>query len=158
MYRIRKRKGVPEHNLSERTQPVRHIVIHYTDGTGSAQNNVDYFRGGDRNASADFFIDSKSIWRFNPNCAKYYSWHCGDGHGAFGIFNSTSIGIEVVSAGEDFTKGEQKRLRYLVKKLMKKYSIDKKHVVRHYDASRKECPKPYIAEAKWKKLRDYITS
>lgn len=157
-YRIHRFYDKPEHNLSKRNQKPVYIVIHYTGGTGSAYDNVCYFRGGNRSASADFFIDSKEIWRFNPNVAKYYSWHCGDGHGVYGITNANSIGIEVVSNGEDFTVAEKKRLRFLVKKMMRKYGIKKRYVVRHYDASLKECPAPYIDKAKWKELKDYITA
>lgn len=157
-YLIRRYPTKPKHNLTPKKRRPEYIVIHYTGGTGSAKNNVDYFRSGDRGASSDFFIDSKAIWRFNPNVSKYYSWHCGDGHGAHGITNSNSIGIEVVSAGEDFTEGEVKRLRYVVRKMMLKYGIAADHVVRHYDASRKECPKPYINARKWSDLRDRITS
>ena len=145
-YPIKKFYGTPKYNLSARSAKPKNIVVHYTDGTGSAENNVRYFRTGNRSASADFFIDSQDIWRFNPNVAKYYSWH---------------IGIEVVSAGVPFTKAEQKRLRYLVKLLMRKYDIPASHVVRHYDASRKLCPAPYCGskakDAEWKKLHKYIT-
>lgn len=158
---IKKFYGVPKYNLSARAAEPKNIVVHYTDGTGSAENNVRYFRAGNRSASADFFIDSQDIWRFNPNVAKYYSWHIGDGRGKYGYTNANSIGIEVVSTGVPFTKAEQKRLRYLVKLLMRKYDIPASHVVRHYDASRKLCPAPYCGskakDAEWKKLHKYIT-
>lgn len=159
-YKIKKYTGKPSYNLSTRTQTPKYIVVHYTGGNGTASDNVRYFRGGNRDASADFFIDSKSIWRFNPNCKKYYSWHCGDGHGAYGISNANSIGIEVVSTGKPYTDGEKKRLRYLVRLLMEKYGIKEDHVVRHYDASRKLCPLPYAGtaakEKAWRELRQYI--
>lgn len=155
-YKINGYAKRPEHNLSKRSCPIEYIVIHYTGGTGSAYNNVRYFRSGDRQASADFFIDDESIWRFNPNVRRFYSWHCGDGHGKYGITNANSIGIEVVSNGEDFSPGEIKRLRFLVMKMMDRYGIPKSHVVRHYDASRKECPAPYIDREKWQRLKSKI--
>lgn len=136
---------------------IKYIVVHYTGTSASAKNNIIYFSGGNRSASADFFIDSGSIWQFNPNPLRYYSWHCGDGKGAYGITNSNSVGIEVVSSGEDFTSAEIDRLTWLVQKLMSEYGVDSNHVVRHYDASRKQCPYPYINSTKWAKLKAQIT-
>lgn len=160
-YRIKKFAGKPNYNLSKRAAKPKYIAVHYTGGTGSAKNNVIYFRGGNRSASADFFIDDSSIWRFNPDVAEYYSWHIGDGHGKYGYTNANTIGIEVVSSGKEFTKAEKKRLRFLVRKMQKKYGIPAKNVIRHYDASRKLCPAAYCGTTKknaaWKELHKYIT-
>ena len=141
---------------------IKYCVIHYTGTSASAKNNCIYFSGGNRNASADYFIDKDgTIYKFNANCALYYSWHCGDGHGAYGITNANSIGIEVVSAGEEFTQKQKNALRKLVMAIMEDYSIPASRVVRHYDASRKKCPYPYCGttakDNKWKELRAYIT-
>lgn len=141
---------------------VKYCVIHYTGTSASAKNNCIYFSGGNRNASADYFIDKDgTIYKFNGNCAKYYSWHCGDGHGAYGITNANSIGIEVVSAGEEFTQKQKDALRKLVMAIMEDYGVKASNVVRHYDASKKLCPYPYSGnstkDSKWKKLRAYIT-
>ena len=155
-------------NTSRRTGGVRHIVVHYTgSGTsraGSALANCKYFSGGNRNASADFFVDDSGIWQYNPDLDARYTWHCGDGHGRYGITNSRSIGIEVCSGGEDFTTLERGYLRELVRWLMDKYGIAPEQVVRHYDASRKCCPEPYAPNggdpsgAKWHELHAFITS
>lgn len=163
-------KSKTHNNLSIRQggkSAVKYIVIHYTgSGTskkGSAQANCQYFGRANRNASADFFIDDATIARYNPDCKKYYSWHCGDGHGAHGITNSNSIGIEVCMDGNNpFTEKEIERLEWLVKKLMRIYNIDSEHIVRHYDASRKCCPYYYTPSGKgkttaWKKLRKRIS-
>ena len=158
-YDIQRLSNQTNYNLSPRNgTKVAYIVVHYTATMASAKNNVIYFSGGNRDASADFFIDDTSIWQFNPDLKKWFSWHCGDGHGKWGITNSNSIGIEVVSDGRDFSKAEIDRLAWLVTKLMKEFGIDANHVVRHYDASRKECPLPYIDNAKWQALRKTITS
>lgn len=160
-YPIKSYRSTPKYNISKRASKPKNISIHYTDGTGSAQNNVIYFRTGNRDASADFFIDNKDIWRFNPNVAKYYTWAIGDGYGKYGYTNANTIHIEVVSNGCKFTNSEKKRLKYLVKLLMKKYNIPAKNVIRHYDASRKLCPYAYCGSAaknkEWKKLHSYIT-
>ena len=142
---------------------VKYVVIHYTGTDASAKNNCVYFSGGNRNASADYFIEKDgTIYKFNANCAKYYSWHCGDGKGKYGITNSNSIGIEVVSAGEEYTKEQIKSLRKLVNAIQSDYGVKDKNVVRHYDASRKLCPAPYCGsnkkDSKWKELWKVITS
>lgn len=141
----------------------KYIVDHYTGTDACAENNCKYFGGGNRNASADFFIDKNgTIWQFNANLNKYYSWHCGDGYGRYGITNANSIGIEVVSAGAKFTEAQQESLRKLHLWLMDKYDIPASNVVRHYDASRKLCPKPYCGTTAknklWKTLRAKTTS
>lgn len=141
---------------------VKYIVVHYTGTNASAKNNCKYFAGGDRSASADYFIDtSGKIYKFNANCAGYYSWHCGDGHGKYGITNSNSIGIEVVSAGQEYTAKQKASLEKLVKAIMADYGVPKSRVVRHYDASGKRCPAPYCGNdtrnSKWKKLKAAIT-
>lgn len=141
---------------------VKYIVVHYTGTTASAKNNCIYFSGGNRNASADYFVDTDgSIYKFNEDCANYYTWHCGDGHGKYGIMNSNSIGIEVVSAGKEYTTAQKKSLKKLVMAIMDDYGVSASNVVRHYDASRKICPAPYAGSneknRKWLELKDYIT-
>ena len=142
-----------------------YIVIHNTGSNASAKNNCIYFNreGAKTQASADYFVDKDgTVWQYNA-WQYAYSWHCGDGHGAYGITNANSIGIEVVSADDEFTEKQVAALRKLVKKLMKKCGIDAKHVVRHYDASRKDCPGYYAgtsastAGKRWKSLRAEIT-
>ena len=142
---------------------VKYIVIHYTATNGSAKNNCIYFSGGNRNASADYFIDKDgSIYKFNGDCAFYFTWHVGDGKGKYGITNANSIGIEVVSAGNEFTAAQKASLRKLVTAIMEDYGVKAENVVRHYDASRKICPKAYCGSAakdkKWAELHKQITS
>jgi len=140
----------------EEGYPIQYIVIHYTAGTGSAYNNCKYFDTANRDASAHYFVDDSSIWEFaNPD--NYICWHVGDGKGKYGIYNSNSVGIEIVNNGGMFTTDEIARLCYLVPLLMSKYGIDKDHIVRHYDASHKCCPAYYAKnEDAWQKLRDAI--
>ena len=142
-----------------RGRTISYIVIHYTATTASAANNCQYFGRGNRGASADFFVDKDGgICQFNGDINNYYTWHCGDGHGAYGITNANSVGIENVSAGEDFTSAQISSLSSLVQMLMSQYNVAADHVVRHYDASRKRCPAPYIDQSKWRTLWQQITS
>ena len=141
---------------------VKYVVVHYTGTTASAANNCKYFGGGNRNASADYFIDTNGkIYKFNSNCKIYYTWHCGDGAGKYGITNANSIGIEVVSAGKEFTAKQKESLRKLVRAIMAEYNIPASRCVRHWDASRKCCPAPYAGSTaknkKWNTLHDTIT-
>lgn len=104
------------------------IIIHYVGGVSSAKNNVDYFYGGDRNASAQYFVDDNSIWQsvedFNG------AWHIGNSvrepnnWNSIGIEMCCQVGLIVSEATEDNTVE-------LVQYLMKKYNIDIDHVVTH---------------------------
>jgi len=126
---------------------INYIVIHDVGSVSTAENNYEYFNGGNRNASADFFVDPSNIMQFT-DYKNSYSWHCGDGGGKFGISNRNSIGIEMCLV-EPF-ETTLKNTIDLVKYLMKELNIPIERVVRHYDASRKLCPKTLSAN-NWEK-------
>lgn len=143
---------------------VKWIVVHYTAGEGNAEENAIYFsRTDDTESSAHYFIDSESIWQSVPDADT--AWHAGNAY-----VNANSIGIEVCSAGEDFTQGEIERLAWLVQKLMGEYGVSASNVIRHYDVvdvapaytatqdPHKLCPAPYINDVKWRDLWLRITS
>jgi len=140
------------YNKSVRNLKPIYIVIHDTGSPGgTAQNNHDYFGGGDRGASADYFIDSNNIIQI-IDTDNYYSWQVGDGHGAYGISNSNSVGIEMCIGSDSMpTDATANNTIDLVKLLMNKYGIGIDNVVRHYDASRKSCPNSFMANnwSKW---------
>ena len=154
------------YNVSARTSAVRYIVVHYTgSGTsaaGSALANCKYFSGGNRNASAHYFVDDRDIYEYADPATKY-TWHCGDGKGRYGISNSNSVGIEVCQNGDrPYTEAEVERLAWLVRSLMDRFGVTADRVVRHYDASRKACPFYYTpsgsgGDSAWRALRDRIT-
>lgn len=151
-----------KYNISKRTNAVKYIVCHYTgSGTsksGSAKANCQYFGRANRDASAHYFIDDGGIWEYADPKA-YYTWHCGDGHGKYGITNGNSIGIEVCMDGDrPYTETEIRHLTELVRYLMNQFSVPASHVVRHYDASHKMCPLYYAKRStEWEKLRKAIT-
>ena len=134
-------RKISAYNFSSRKgNSIKYIVLHYTGNLGdTAKNNVDYFSGGNRNASAHYFVDDNSIWQSveDSNAA----WSVGDGRGAYGITNQNSISIEMCcqSNGEISEATENNALE-LTKYLMNKYNVPADRVVRHYDASRKTCP------------------
>lgn len=148
------------YNRRARSAAVQYIVVHYTGSgtsrTGSALANCKYFAGGNRSASAHYFIDDGSIYEYADPSA-YYTWHVGDGHGKYGITNANSIGIEVCNNGGAFTTAEIDRLTWLVQKLMAQFGVPASRVVRHYDASRKSCPAYYVDASRWNALHAQIT-
>lgn len=140
---------------------VKYIVIHNTGTTASAKNNCQYFASGNRSASADYFVDRDgTIYKFNADCANYYSWHCGDGKGKYGITNSNSIGIECVSNGVAFTDKQIRSVNQLVSAIIADYGVKKTNVVRHYDCSHKQCPSYYCGttakDKRWSSLKKQL--
>ncbi len=134
------------YNISERKEKAEYIVIHTTGNPGKgadARAHFSYWNRGKVGQSADFVVDDKEALQIN-NYNKFYTWHCGDGKGKFGITNSNSIGIEIcINADGDFQKAVDNAVN-LVKNLKEKTGISK--VVRHYDASRKCCPAEFSAD------------
>ncbi len=137
---------------------IKYFVVHHTGSMACARNNCIYFSTGNRNASADLFVDRDgTIWEYNNILDGHYTWHCGDGGGRYGITNANSIGVEVVSDGSDFTPEQIDSIRDLYAHYCQVLGR-KLEIVRHYDASRKECPKAYVDAGKWESLKSQIDS
>lgn len=153
------KRKISNYNHSEGNKP-KYIVIHYTGNINdSAKNNADYFGRCNRNASAHYFVDDNEIYQVVEDYNA--SWHCGDGHNRYGINNYNSIGIEMCGTdnGNISEKTVQNTLE-LTKYLMNKYGIDADHVVRHYDASRKDCPSAFHDNnwARWWNFKDRLSN
>lgn len=136
-------KKIIKYNTSSRVgSKIDYIVIHDTGNKGvgaNAQNHYIYFNGGNRNASAHYFVDDKEIIQTVEDTSA--AWHCGDGKGVYGITNRNSMGIEIcVNSDGDYNKAVEKTIE-LTAHLMKLHNIDLEHIVRHFDASRKSCPR-----------------
>lgn len=144
MLTIQRQISAYNHSLDNNVQ---YIVVHDVGTKSTAKNNVDYFSGGNRGASAHYFTDDVSIWQSVEECNG--AWHCGDGGGQYGIHNQNSIGIEMcLPSGTVTAKTEQNTLE-LVQHLMAKYGLSSDRVVRHYDASRKNCPAQFNLDGQW---------
>ena len=152
------------YNVSKRSDPIMYIVIHYTGAEGTAKNNIDYFNGGNRSASADFFIGQNGeIWQYNPDLKRYYSWHCGGGRqsdrgGSFygKCKNGNSIGMHKHGDEWIFYDATITAARILVKYLMEEYGIKAANVIRHFDVNGKYCPNVYgwlSPSTKWDKFK-----
>lgn len=154
-------------NTSARSARVQYIVVHYTGSgssrAGNALANCKYFSGGNRNASADFFIDDSGIWQYNPDTHSRNTWAIGDGHGRYGKTNANSVSIEVCNNGGPYTSTQISYLQQLVRSLMSEFGVPASRVVRHYDCSHKCCPAPYAPNgedpsgSRWASLHSVIT-
>jgi len=148
-------------NVGRCGQSIKYLVIHDTGNTGKgsgALNHFNYFNGGDRQASAHYFVDDSNIMQLVED--QNTSWHCGDGGGKYGITNNNSIGIEVcVNSDGNYDKAVSHTIE-LTKHLMQKYNVGIDNVVRHYDASRKGCPNSMSTNnwAKWNWFKSQLVT
>lgn len=125
------------------------IVVHDTANTrvgANAEAHYKYFNGGNRNASAHYFVDSEQILRLVKD--EDTAWHCGDnqkylnGGGTLKgtVKNSNSIGIEIcINSDGDYNKTIAKTQELIIS-LLKKYNLPLDRVIRHHDVSGKLCP------------------
>ena len=142
------------------TSNIKYIVIHYTANDGDRdESNGNYFKNNVVSASAHYFVDSDSITQSVPD--NYVAWSVGGSkyNNSGGKLynkctNNNSISIELC---DDVKNGviypSDKTIQNaldLVESLMKKYSIPKENVIRHYDVNGKPCPKYWVDDAKWK--------
>ena len=142
-----------DHMTRGRSRAIDRIVVHFTATLASARNNATYFaRNEGQGASAHYFVDDITPEIYQSVAEGDTAWHAGDWQ-----MNCRAIGIEVVSAGEDFSATEVEKLGWLVRKLMAKYGIGASGVIRHYDVTGKLCPAPYVAASKWAALKAAIT-
>ena len=167
-----------------KNRKVEWIVLHYTAGTssksGTALNISKWFNNPLIKASADFVVDDKNVYQLNNDIKNKYTWHSGGnkystmttklGGKYYGIAkNSNSIGIEMCSSKKNtktlhatdtdwyFTDAVIDNTVELVKYLMKKYNIDKDHVIMHHSITGKICPNPWVVNsARLKGYYDFL--
>ena len=135
---------------------IKYIVIHYVGALGGAQENCSYYGGGNRGASAHYFVGfAGEIWQCVED--RNIAWHCGaSSYKHPECRNANSIGIEMcvrkknaASLGATdkdwyFEGATVQSAIELTRYLMKKYNIPADHVIRHYDVTGKICPNPYV--------------
>jgi N-acetylmuramoyl-L-alanine amidase len=153
-------KKLINYNFTKDTNSPKYIVIHDTGNNSSGANanaHYNYFNGGNRNASAHIFVDDSNIIQTVE--FKDSSWHCGDGYGKYGITNQNSIGVEIcINSDGDYNRAVNNTIE-VTKHLMKEYNIGIGNVVRHYDASGKNCPQSMSSNSwqKWKEFKSMLT-
>lgn len=134
---------------------IKYLVIHDTGnlnkGAG-ALNHRNYVENNSRGASAHYFVDDKVIVQYVGDSMAAGS--VGDGRGRYGITNSNSLSIEMCINSDGNYLKMYKNTVELAKNLMKKFNIPWERVVRHYDASRKNCP-GHMSKNKWEKWKKF---
>ena len=151
-------KQFTAYNYSIRREPIKSIIIHDVGAVSSAKNNADYFKGGDRCSSADFFVDSNNIIQI-IDYHKHYSWAIGDGHGKYGKTNSNSVSIEMcLEVDGQPSEATINNTLDLVRYLMSELNLSSDIVLRHFDCSGKKCPASFSANnwAKWWAFKDKL--
>lgn len=140
-----------------------YIVIHYTGNNGdTAYSNAKYFMrelAPQNKASAHYFVDENKIYQSVED--KDIAWHVGAKKYYNDCRNENSIGIEMCSyrVGYDYfiEQGTKENTIKLTQELMLKYNIKSDKVVRHYDVTRKICPKPFVQnEDQWESFKKEI--
>lgn len=142
---------------SRKGKKIEYLVIHDTGNSGvgaNALNHFKFFGGGNRNASAHYFVDDHEIVQIIGD--SFSAWHCGDNQGygraLNGVRNCTSIGIELcINSDGNYGKAYE-NLVELVKNLIAKFNVPIKNVCRHYDVSRKRCPGTFFTKNLWEKF------
>lgn len=119
-----------------------YIVIHETGGYKEGVNADRIYsywnRDPEAKASAHFLVDETKVIQLLE--LNWKGWHVGDNVNHSDITNSNSIGIEIcVNDDGDYIAARARAIR-LTKYLMNELNIDNEHVVRHFDASGKQCP------------------
>lgn len=135
---------------------VEYLVIHYLANPGTtAQQNHDYFANlkdlKDTYMSANYIVgmDGEIIQCVPDDEIAYAS----------NDENHESISIENChpdSTGK-FTKETYASLVHLTAYLSERYGLGRDQIIRHYDVTRKLCPKYYVLhEDKWEQFRDDV--
>lgn len=122
---------------------IKYIVVHYTACYAPAKNFVDNIRFERVEGSAHDFVDDDSWYLAIEH--KHGAWSVGDdqGYGRYpnGITNTNSLNIEMVAAAYSLPSEKTiKNTAEIVAYYMKLYKVPIERVVRHYDASYKQCP------------------
>ena len=127
-----------------------YIVIHETDNWSKgadAKAHATAMKNGNLAGTVHYYVDSKSIYQTLDHSDG--AWAVGDGKGKYGITNRNSINIEIcVNPETDYYKAVDKA-EQLAAQLLEQYGWGTDHLKRHYDASRKNCPRRIQAEGLW---------
>jgi N-acetylmuramoyl-L-alanine amidase len=146
-------KMLIKYNISPRNgAKIEYVVIHNTSNPGgTAINHYNYFNGGNRNSSADYFVDDKRIIQLVDD--SNYSWAVGDGKNRNGINNKNSVSIEICEVA-NYNEAVNQSVE-LAKYLLKKYNLGIDRLKRHYDASYKNCPNRMNNNGDWSAWNDF---
>lgn len=130
-----------------------YVVIHETDNWSKgadAKAHATAMKNGNLAGTVHYYVDSKSIYQTLDHADG--AWAVGDGQGKYGITNRNSINIEIcVNPETDYYTAVDKA-EQLAAFLLKQYGWGTDRLKRHYDASRKHCPRRILDEGLWPKF------
>lgn len=127
-----------------------YVVIHETDNWSKgadAKAHATAMSNGNLAGTVHYYVDSKNIYQTLEHQDGAYA--VGDGNGAYGITNRNSINIEICVNPETNYYVAVDKAEQLAAYLLKQYGWGTNHLKRHYDASRKHCPRRIIDEGLW---------
>lgn len=134
-----------------------YVVVHETDnwdrGAG-AETHARALYNGNLGGSVHFYVDDTDIYQTLDLTDGAYA--VGDGGGRYGITNRNSINLEIcVNPDSNYYKAVE-NAKWLCAKLLKERGWGIDRLKRHYDASRKNCPRRIIAEGLWDKFKSDV--
>lgn len=154
-----KQKLTPLNYTKGYNREIKYIVVHYFGALATAADAATYFYNNSVAASAHYLVDEKEIYQIVKD--EDISWHCGDTKlGTFGgiATNANTIGIEirpqkikslskqVLDTDWYFEEGAIDNAKKLIQYLMIKYDIPIENIIRHYDVTKKYCPRPFVGD------------
>lgn len=144
-------------NFTNKKITPKFIVVHDTGVPGQTdEGNGKYFQYTYRGASAHKFVDENSITEVVPD--GLVAWHVGDDKDDSddGINNYNTLGIELTAEYDKTFKQETlDNAKQVIQTWMKKYNIPAHRVVRHFDASGKNCPQFLNRDGKWTLWKEF---
>lgn len=127
-----------------------YVVIHETDNWAKGANaraHATAMKNGNLAGTVHYYVDSQECYQTLEH--QDGAWAVGDGHGRYGISNLNSINIEICVNPESNYYLAVDRAAELAAMLLNQYGWDTSHLKRHYDASRKHCPRRILDEGLW---------
>lgn len=146
-------------NVTLNANNPKYIIIHETDntskGAGAETHCKAQANGNIGKASVHYYVDDTGVYQAVEH--KHATWNCGDGNNRYGINNKNTISIEIcVNSDSDYNKAVDNAVE-LVRYLKNGYYSNCK-VVRHHDASRKNCPRRILANGYWNTFLERVNS
>lgn len=146
-------------NVTLNANNPKYIIIHETDntskGAGAETHCKAQANGNIGKASVHYYVDDTGVYQAVEH--KHATWNCGDGNNRYGINNKNTISIEIcVNSDSDYNKAVDNTVE-LVRYLKNGY-YSNCQVVRHYDASRKNCPRRILANGYWNTFLERVNS
>ncbi|EPB8155499.1 N-acetylmuramoyl-L-alanine amidase [Clostridium perfringens] len=146
-------------NVTLNANNPKYIIIHETDNTSSGAGAETHCKaqanGNIGKASVHYYVDCTGVYQAVEH--KHATWNCGDGNNRYGINNKNTISIEIcVNSDSDYNKAVDNAVEIV--RYLKNGYYSNCQVVRHYDASRKNCPRRILANGYWNIFLERVNS